>query len=451
MLIKTKEDIETIILDFIKTNDNDFLREYFFYMQGKTKIFITENDYLIKTAAISRKNDKYYIGFNSEFLAKNIKTKEDIIFIFLHEIFHNLNGDFFRELYDRNLKYYKLCNLVFDIKINSTIIRDYRKEGYHFLKRFYNKTEYVLNFLLSPVFDFKDIPDIYKNNKKQDEIIKYILKKRFKDEDKIKDKKNFARLYINAWFKDVSFEKLMKLLLNSIKMGKMKWFEIILLGSHRWRRFKNVFNEEKVIIDDYVDNGNINKILSAIKKALIEEGDKTIMDKCLTTKRSIVPVIGRREFMMLYKNVYPFFFPNIVEDIADAYRRVNLYIDVSGSMEDYLPFIYKLIDSVKMYINHTIYLMSSDIVAIMIDEFKKGIKKTGYGTSFNRLLEHAIENDFKKLLVITDGEGSIKYDLADEVKKRKIEIYEVLVDEKNEYMDGFKRIARQRWVLRNLK
>ena len=83
-----------------------------------------------------------------------------------------------------------------------------------------------------------------------------------------------------------------------------------------------------------------------------------------------------------------------------------IYLDVSGSTYSYLPDIIKMIVNASKEID-SVWGFSNKIAKHTIDQLKEGkINSTG-GTDFNCIIEHAIENNFKHIVVITDGYAGV--------------------------------------------
>jgi len=446
MFIKNTDEIEGYLIEYIKSIKDEFLIVYFYKLKSDWKILLTNDDEITQTACImkGKQTNKYYLYFNNNFITKNIKDKKQLIFVFLHEIFHKIKGDLLREYCNYYFMSSHVSNIVFDIAINTMLIKNYVKEGFYFLKEFYKDTDYVANFLLSPAFEITDIPDIYSNGEKQEEIIKRIKEKKFKDEHIIKNKEDLAKWYIDAWFNDASLQKLIEVLESIVEFSLPPFF--ILLGSHGYDLDDMI--EQNIDIEDEFENNNSNELIKAIRAAMQEEGDRILNDKVITTKRGILPSFGRRELMLLYKKKYPFFFPNTIEDMAQVYKNVNLYIDVSFSVENFLSFVYGLVNSVKAYLNDRVFIFSGEVEEMSINQLKKGLVLSTGGTNFDELVSHAITNDFKKILVITDGRGDISKDLINEIKKRRMEIFVVLLDDIYFYNNGFQTVAKKVWVLK---
>lgn len=84
-----------------------------------------------------------------------------------------------------------------------------------------------------------------------------------------------------------------------------------------------------------------------------------------------------------------------------------IYLDVSGSTWSHLPEIIKLIANIGESLDY-VWGFSNEIHKHTIKELQDGkINSTG-GTDFDCILEHAKENQYKHIVVISDGDGSCR-------------------------------------------
>lgn len=88
-------------------------------------------------------------------------------------------------------------------------------------------------------------------------------------------------------------------------------------------------------------------------------------------------------------------------------RKIPIYLDVSGSMWDGLPVIIEMLINIKDDIDY-VWGFSNKVHKHTIEDLEKSnITSTG-GTDFDCIIEHATENNFEHLLIITDGYASCK-------------------------------------------
>lgn len=81
-----------------------------------------------------------------------------------------------------------------------------------------------------------------------------------------------------------------------------------------------------------------------------------------------------------------------------------IYLDVSGSTYSYLPEIIQLIANVSSRIDY-VWGFSNYVVKHEIKDLSDGKINSSGGTDFDCIINHAVENKFKHIVVITDGEA----------------------------------------------
>jgi hypothetical protein len=93
-------------------------------------------------------------------------------------------------------------------------------------------------------------------------------------------------------------------------------------------------------------------------------------------------------------------------------KHTKLYMDVSGSMDDYLGLIPYMFDRLMEHVDE-IFEFSNLI--IKVDPGDSYYYSTG-GTSFNTVAEHILSKDFQSVIVITDGCGNLSDDLTERLR-----------------------------------
>jgi len=86
-----------------------------------------------------------------------------------------------------------------------------------------------------------------------------------------------------------------------------------------------------------------------------------------------------------------------------------IYLDVSGSTYRYLPRIVKLITNVSNELEF-VWGFSNRIEKHTTKELDEGIIKGTGGTDFDCIIDHATENKYEHIVVISDGEAWCRYD-----------------------------------------
>lgn len=81
-----------------------------------------------------------------------------------------------------------------------------------------------------------------------------------------------------------------------------------------------------------------------------------------------------------------------------------IYLDVSGSTRPHLPEIIKLITNVSSELTY-VWGFSNRVEKHTTEELKQGITKGTGGTDFDCVIDHALENNYKHIVVISDGDA----------------------------------------------
>lgn len=107
---------------------------------------------------------------------------------------------------------------------------------------------------------------------------------------------------------------------------------------------------------------------------------------------------------------------------------VAIYLDVSGSVYEYLPKICRLIVSMKKEIT-CIYGFSNEVHEHGLNMLRKGELKTTGGTDFDCVAEHIEEAGFKKCVIITDGYAGMNNSNAKKMLKQLDKVAIILFEE----------------------
>jgi hypothetical protein len=114
--------------------------------------------------------------------------------------------------------------------------------------------------------------------------------------------------------------------------------------------------------------------------------------------------------------------------------RARVYIDVSGSMDAYVPFLYGALASLRNYVAPEVMLFSTKVVPIAMSDLKKGHVTTTGGTDIACVFDHVLKDAVAKALVITDGYvGRPARAQAEALRRTRAEIRVVLTP------DGYRR------------
>jgi vacuolar-type H+-ATPase subunit F/Vma7 len=129
---------------------------------------------------------------------------------------------------------------------------------------------------------------------------------------------------------------------------------------------------------------------------------------------------------LLSSGVTPILYDNVYFKKDFDEKSVHIYIDVSGSTEDYWGFVYGLILKLKDLIRFPVYGFSTKVVPLELEDIKNGRVVTTRGTDFNCIVKHAVINNFKKILIVTDGYSEFRHENA-EILRTQIKPYVVFI------------------------
>lgn len=81
----------------------------------------------------------------------------------------------------------------------------------------------------------------------------------------------------------------------------------------------------------------------------------------------------------------------------------EIYLDVSGSVHSYLPYLYGALARLRALVPDRVHLFSTSVVTIPRAHLMAGRVATTGGTSIDCVLEHALRHDVRRAVLITDG------------------------------------------------
>ena len=120
--------------------------------------------------------------------------------------------------------------------------------------------------------------------------------------------------------------------------------------------------------------------------------------------------------MLLGAGVWPGFFRNQQPEIFHRQKGVAVFLDVSGSVNDFLPEIIGLLSGLRKRIT-TIYLFSNQVVEVPFATLCRGELQTTHGTDFDCIAEIILTKEYERAVVITDGMASLKEENTARLRK----------------------------------
>jgi hypothetical protein len=108
-------------------------------------------------------------------------------------------------------------------------------------------------------------------------------------------------------------------------------------------------------------------------------------------------------------------------------ERVQLYLDVSGSMDYVISFVTGLALTAGPIIGSPLYQFSNQVVTITWEQLEQGFVGTTGGTDLDCVAHHAQRERHRRILIVTDGLVSLQEE-SKRILKREMETYVVLID-----------------------
>ena len=107
----------------------------------------------------------------------------------------------------------------------------------------------------------------------------------------------------------------------------------------------------------------------------------------------VIPIYpNKRDMVMMGTDIYLMYYHNMIHKPHNERQgAVNVYLDVSGSFEMYLPEVVGILSNMKRDINK-MYLFSNSVVETDMETLSKGKFDTTYGTDFDCII-HSIQKE----------------------------------------------------------
>jgi len=177
-----------------------------------------------------------------------------------------------------------------------------------------------------------------------------------------------------------------------------------------------------------------------IEKALIEQSKQSLSSKIETALKGMFPRIplmtpipNLRDRTAIIANelgIYKPFYRNPL--LPKDYGVCSIYLDVSGSMGNYVKLVYKVATDCQEYLDEKIHLFSNVIESISKEELLKGVMKSTGGTDFDIIIRHMEKTHTKKAVIFTDGCASLSDQSRLLIKKNAMNIITVLTPDGND-------------------
>lgn len=403
-----------------------------------------------KTACIYKNGTRYNIEINSRFFNDYIESEDLLLLVIMHELLHKTRGDLNKTVQSdlpHNLNKF-FINMAQDMIINCSLHYLYFSKVLSLHKKLYKNSIFPVNMLAPLEVLFPDPPkDLFHHRKTVMALkpgIKLLIDKVHElcgIYDIPKDSFNpnideftnkAANIYIHSWWFvcptsfDALFESIISLFKEYVKDDKIwKILELIFtgtvfIGNHDDEVFSFKFSSSsnkssgnksstvKKLFDGDIDTeeedrSNYYEMLKAIKETLEDSPKNQAVIDELSMEVGVVPFPGRRETFLIHSGYTPVFYPNSIYTKTTEEKGVRVYFDVSGSMFDSLPLFFNLLNYIRELLITPVYEFSTKVVPVAINEIEERVVRSTGGTSINCVLKHALEHQFHKILIITDG------------------------------------------------
>jgi hypothetical protein len=401
------------------------------------------------TACVHDSERGVILEFSQKFVDRYLSDAESKKFVLWHEILHVINGDLFK-IGSVFGKYPEVVNIAMDIFINRELI------GWEFdgrvpqvIRKMYKQSEFPANLLLPPAVLGREIQnkELVKGLERQ--FIHPIRKKylpwdpmgrdsfNFEEAKRVfggifqrsmaPEPEEFAELYLLGWLGRISFSEFLKRLVDLlVRNGLIRSLQnLVFIIKHDNRSRKKLKirvrkgREKQGGFSTESSSGSVkaaktknskaqDQVIAAIRTVLVQDNTLRHAGMAEIQFPSVIPSFGRRETYMLQAGMNPVFYTCSTRVMDRTEEGVHLYLDVSGSMDELVPFWLSLIHQLKDQIGPQIWGFSNKVFKTTMKEVAAGQFQTTYGTDLDCVARHALEKRFKKILVVTDGQLGIK-------------------------------------------
>jgi hypothetical protein len=453
---------------------------------------IKRDDDYVQTACIGRRGSRLEIRFNGNFVYTYARKPVEFAGLIAHEIFHEILGHLNFSKYKGNMKAW---NIAQDCIIQSTLSNMNKppsKTGSSYAvldsRGDYLTTRYTpipsegfnITALMERMYKLEGIeallrpPNYLKRISRKETTGDYEL-------DSIRRK-----LYPEKGTSQVNETDIYKFILRKFS-DEIE--DVVLIGmpsgepsedneAENKIEYKegagNILDDSKVIkICEEVDKvaggpgkltNQIMKVIKTKNKQLESALDAALIDNVKAkivagvgvlprASRSVVlsSSITRSDLIKLSAGYYPVFFGRKISDVKKV--RVNVYIDVSYSCSNYIPWMYGCILDLTRIADVNCFLFSTSVIPISLKEIEKGTVSTYGGTSFDCIVEHSILprniKEVSKAVIFTDGYADISQHNIDLVKDKGIQYIGALIS--HYHKDNYKEDALNKFCTKVYK
>jgi hypothetical protein len=196
-----------------------------------------------------------------------------------------------------------------------------------------------------------------------------------------------------------------------------------------------------------VETASDRAFFEAVRLAVCTDGGQPRFRSGLVGVPGVLGQPGRREAAFLACGVFPPFYRTFASAPDETAERVHVFLDVSGSTSHFQRLLYGLTIRLGDQIGSPVYLFSNVVAPVTIADLGKGKRESTGGTDFDCVLRYALERNFSRIIVVTDGIGDLDDALADRARARRLRLFLVLTEHRADH-SPLVPIAEKWWVLR---
>ena len=202
---------------------------------------------------------------------------------------------------------------------------------------------------------------------------------------------------------------------------------------------------ERVDVSRLVVRQMTDAVLSAVVSRGKEKGG--IWDVKYERYQQFLPSRDRRAFaMQQVGGLVPMYVAEIPKEISTR-NEVAVYVDVSGSMQEYPNYLIRALQAVQRRVKVRTFVFSTVVEEVLLENVDRPSYSTTHGTSGLIVWRHIRENEFKSVVVLTDGYvGKVEPQFRD--MKKTVNIQFLITPEG--WKDDVQSIATRCQILKNL-
>lgn len=426
-------------------------------MSSLIRVANIERDDSINTACIGYIGRKLTIRYNGYFVYENASKPIAFAGLLAHEIFHQILNHLDNSKYNGNRKAW---NIAMDCIIQSILYKmnkapgysNYVRSNFSYVRSLNVDPGFHITYLMEKIYKLEGIEALLRPPNPLDRIAS---REQIEDQDIRAMRYKLYRKYGNPIVTEVD---IYNFLLKKYKEDELE--KIFLLSDNTTDQdnkeevetedgfvpgIGNVLSEDQIINICKESSSNTSgynsKLEEKIKNIKVQKNKDlhNALDKALlnSTKAKIIGAVGTRnnnsksvvipsriskvDLIKLSSNNYPIFFKK-AQPVLKKGEGI-IYIDVSGSTDDYIDWMYGCILDLSKIIHIECFLFSNKIVKVSIEDIKLGKVVSTGGTDFNCIAEHILRpenNSINKAVIFTDGYAYISNENIKAIKDKDI-------------------------------